>query len=127
VEARRELGVVLLAEDNVANILTIAEYLESHGYSIVKAHDGLEAIERAEAHDPNAILMDVQMPVMDGMNAIRRLRANPRFATTPIIAITALAMPGDRERCLEAGADEYMSKPVNLKMLMKTIRRLTGQ
>ena len=61
------------------------------------------------------------MPEMDGVEAIRRLRAIPRFATTPIIALTALAMPGDRERCLEAGANEYLSKPVSLKVLVKTI------
>jgi CheY-like chemotaxis protein len=120
-------GVVLLAEDNVLNSLTTAEYLENHGFRVVKAHDGLEAIERAELNDPDIILMDIQMPVMDGMEAIRRLRANPRFDRTPILALTALAMPGDRERSLEAGAHEYLSKPVNLRTLMKTILELTGQ
>jgi len=114
-------GVIILADDNMANILTIGEYLESHGYEVIVAHDGLEAIEQAEANDPQIILMDIQMPVMNGLEAIRRLRANPRFVDTPIIALTALAMPGDRERCLEAGASEYMSKPVSLKILKKTI------
>ena len=114
-------GSILLAEDNPANILTIAEYLESYGYEVTVAHNGLEALEQAEAINPNLILMDIQMPAMDGLEATRRLRANPRFATTPIIALTALAMPGDRERCLEAGANEYMSKPVSLKILRQTI------
>jgi PAS domain S-box-containing protein len=109
--------VVLLAEDNLASILTISEYLKSHGYRFAEAHDGLEAIEKAEANDPSIILMDIQMPVLDGLEAIRRLRANPRFAGTPIIALTALAMPGDRERCLEAGASEYITKPIRLKLL----------
>jgi CheY-like chemotaxis protein len=68
--------------------------------------------------------MDIQMPALDGLEAIRRLRVDPRFDSTPIIALTALAMPGDRERCLEAGASEYMSKPVSLKMLIKTISDL---
>jgi len=124
---RLENRIVLLAEDNVTNTMTIAEYLESYGYTIVKAHDGLEAIEKAEANNPDIILMDIQMPVMDGMESIRRLRGNPRFAHTPIIAITALAMPGDREQCIQAGATEYLSKPINLKMLKKMIMKQTRQ
>ncbi len=117
-------GIVLLADDNPANILTICDYLESHGYQLVVAHNGLEAIEKAEENTPNIILMDIQMPAMNGLEAIRRLRADSRFATTPIIALTALAMPGDREHCLEAGATEYMSKPVSLKGLVETINNL---
>lgn len=118
-------GIILLAEDNMANILTINDYLESHGYRVVIARDGLEAIEKAEEIRPNIILMDIQMPVMDGLEAMGRLRTNTLFAATPIIALTALAMPGDRERCLEAGANEYMSKPVSLKMLLKAIEKFT--
>jgi signal transduction histidine kinase/CheY-like chemotaxis protein len=117
-------GVILLAEDNQANTLTISEYLESHGYRVVNAHDGTEAIEKAEETSPDIILMDIQMPVMDGLEAIRKLRTDPRFDPTPIIALTALAMPGDRERCLEAGANEYMSKPVILKKLLQTVKYL---
>ena len=117
-------GIVLLAEDNPANTLTIADYLENHGYRIVFARDGSEAIQRAEETNPDIILMDVQMPVLDGLEAIRRLRAHRSFTATPIIALTALAMPGDRERCLAAGANEYMSKPVSLKELRKTIEEL---
>lgn len=124
IEASAKRGVVLLAEDNMANILTIGEYLESHGYQVVVAHDGLEAVEMAEATQPDIILMDIQMPVLDGLDAIARLRQNPVLATTPIIALTALAMPGDRERCLVAGASEYMSKPVSLKTLVQTIQNL---
>jgi signal transduction histidine kinase/ActR/RegA family two-component response regulator len=116
--------VILLAEDNMANILTIGDYLESHGYQVVVAHNGLDAIEKAGEIQPNIILMDIQMPVLNGMEAISRLRADPRFESTPIIALTALAMPGDRERCLEAGANEYLSKPVSLKALLKTIDEL---
>ena len=120
-------GVVLLAEDHMANTLTISEYLESHGFIVVNAHDGLEAVQLAEESNPDVILMDIQMPVMDGWEAMRRLRANPRFTNTPIIALTALAMPGDRERCLEAGADDYMSKPISLKKLLRTINVLRGR
>ncbi len=120
----RVRGTVLLAEDTLSNILTVSEYLESHGYQVLVAHDGLEAIDLAKKNDPDVILMDIQMPVLDGLEAIKQLRADSRFASTPIIALTALAMPGDRERCLEAGADGYMSKPVSLKRLAKTINSL---
>ncbi len=119
-------GRILLAEDNMANVLTIGEYLESHGFDVVTATDGLQAIERTEATEPELILMDIQMPALDGLEAIRRLRKDPRSASTPIIALTTLAMPGDRERCLEAGADEYLSKPVSLKILVETIHQLLG-
>jgi PAS domain S-box-containing protein len=119
--------MILLAEDSTANILTVSDYLESHGYQVQVAQDGLSALEMAQALQPAIILMDIQMPVLDGLEAIRRLRAMPRFAATPIIALTALAMPGDRERCLEAGANEYMSKPASLKGLMSNINRLLSK
>jgi CheY-like chemotaxis protein len=88
------------------------------------AHDGHEALAVAAASQPDLILMDVQMPELDGLEAMRRLRVRPEFADTPIIALTALAMTGDRERCLEAGASEYLTKPVSLKALVATIERL---
>jgi PAS domain S-box-containing protein len=122
-----ERRMVLLAEDNKANILTIGDYLESQGYQVVVAQDGLSAMQKAEALQPDVILMDIQMPVLDGLEAIRRLRALPRFKTTPIIALTALAMPGDRESCLEAGANEYVSKPASLKELVKNIHQLLSK
>ncbi len=114
-------GTILLAEDNMSNVLTVGDYLGSNGYQVIVAHDGVEALEKAETHPPDIILMDIQMPAMDGLEAIQHLRKDPRFDKTPIIALTALAMPGDRERCIEAGANEYMSKPVSLKGLLKTI------
>jgi CheY-like chemotaxis protein len=123
----RERRTILLAEDNLSNVLTVGEYLEDHGHEVLVAHDGQEAVYMAEKNDPDIILMDIQMPVMDGLESIRRLRADPRFATTPIIALTALAMPGDRERCIQAGANEYLSKPVSLKGLLKTIGKLLAQ
>jgi PAS domain S-box-containing protein len=115
-------GCILLAEDNMSNILTIGEYLETHGYHVIVAHDGVEALEKAQENNPDLVLMDIQMPGMDGLETTRRLRMDARFANTPIIALTALAMPGDRERCLQAGANEYMTKPVSLKRLRTTIQ-----
>jgi PAS domain S-box-containing protein len=113
---------ILLVEDTKEVIMMIQDYLELAGYRIVTAQDGLDAIVQAKLVHPDLILMDVQMPRMDGLEAARRLRAESEFEHTPIIALTALAMPNDRERCLAAGMDEYMSKPINLKALVKIIQ-----
>jgi signal transduction histidine kinase/CheY-like chemotaxis protein len=115
---------LLLAEDNEANIVTIADYLRAKGYDLVVARNGAEAVVRAQEERPDVVLMDIQMPGMDGLAAIRRIRADVGLAPIPIIAVTALAMPGDRERCLEAGADEYITKPVHLRKLVTTIEAL---
>ena len=117
-------GIVLLVEDNASNVETIGDYLRFKGYTLVIASNGIEALVKAEEINPDLILMDIQMPVMDGLEATRRLRADPRFTSTPIIALTALAMTGDRERCIEAGATDYLSKPVSLKELTKKIQNL---
>jgi signal transduction histidine kinase/CheY-like chemotaxis protein len=123
--AEAEGALILLAEDDERNVETMAGYLEVKGYRILVAKNGMEALDLAAAQRPNLILMDIQMPGMDGLEATRRLRANAdvTLAQTPIIALTALAMPGDEERCLEAGADDYLSKPVELKRLIQTIRQ----
>ncbi len=115
---------ILLAEDNMANIRALSEYLRAQGCQVFVAQSGYEALVRASEAQPQLILMDIQMPGMDGLEAIRRLRAMPTYAATPIIALTALAMPGDRERCLAAGASAYMTKPVSLRNLAETIQRL---
>jgi PAS domain S-box-containing protein len=111
---------ILLAEDNEANILATGDYLRSHGYEVLVARNGREAVEMARAERPALILMDIQMPVLDGLEAIRRIRRS-EARDIPIIALTALAMRADRVRCLEAGADDYLSKPVRLAELRKTI------
>jgi CheY-like chemotaxis protein len=87
------------------------------------ARDGAEAINRVQEDHPALVLMDIQMPVMDGMEATRRIRASHPASRLPIIALTALAMPGDREKCLAAGANEYISKPVSLRRLVEIIER----
>jgi len=115
---------LLLAEDVESNIMILGDFLNFHGYEMIYARNGREALEKAIETPPDLILMDVQMPVMDGLEATRRLRTDPRFTSVPIVALTALAMTGDRERCLEAGATEYVSKPVNLKQLEELIKKL---
>ncbi|HEX9922797.1 MAG TPA: ATP-binding protein, partial [Anaerolineae bacterium] len=115
-------ALVLLAEDNETNIMTVRDFLQANGFKIIVARNGAETIDRARAEKPDIILMDIQMPGMDGLEATRQLRADPELARTPIIALTSLAMPGDRERCLAAGADDYMSKPMSLKRLVEMIK-----
>ncbi len=116
--------LILLAEDNQANVETFTAYLKARGYRCLVATDGEEAIAIAQDQLPDIILMDIQMPGMDGLEATRRLRTDPRLSKTPIIALTALAMTGDEEKCLAAGANHYLSKPVRLRELVTIIQRL---
>lgn len=111
---RRE---ILLAEDDDANIAVLREYLDARGFDVHVAHDGHEVLSLARCLRPEVIVMDVQMPGMDGLHAMRELRADPsaRVRRIPIIALTALTMPGDRERCLDAGADAYLAKPARMR------------
>jgi PAS domain S-box-containing protein len=116
--------LILLAEDNEANIQTFTAYLTAINYRIIVAKNGEEAVSMAKANSPDIILMDIQMPIMDGLEAIGQIRSDTKFASVPIIAITALAMEGDLERCLAAGANEYLSKPIRLKQLATVIQQL---
>lgn len=114
--------LILIAEDNINNSATVADYLLIQGFRVDVAHNGLEAIQHARRERPNLILMDIQMPEMDGIEATRHIRADMHLSAVPIIALTALVMPGDRERCLDAGANMYLSKPISLKRLVQIIR-----
>ncbi|WP_200321210.1 PAS domain-containing hybrid sensor histidine kinase/response regulator [Sphaerospermopsis aphanizomenoides] len=116
--------LILIAEDNEANISTIAFYLENRGYKLILAQNGAEAVSLAQTAQPNLILMDIQMPIMDGLEAIRQIRTFPHLNHIPIIALTALAMPDDRAKCFSAGANEYLTKPVRMKFLAETIQQL---
>jgi PAS domain S-box-containing protein len=118
--------LILVAEDNLANALSMQHYLEGKGFAVLTAENGETALDLAQSARPDCIVMDMQMPVLDGLETTRRLRQNPDFHNVPIIALTALVMDCDRERCLAAGADDYMSKPVKLRELAGRIRRLLG-
>jgi signal transduction histidine kinase/ActR/RegA family two-component response regulator len=115
---------ILLAEDHELTLRLYSELLRQQGCTVATAYNGEEALARAEEKCPDLVIMDIQMPVMDGLTAIRRMRANPGLAQIPIIAVTALAMPGDRERCMEAGADRYLAKPVGLHQLIEVMSEL---
>ncbi|MFB2771512.1 response regulator [Pelatocladus sp. BLCC-F211] len=119
-----ESPLILLAEDNQANIDTMSGYLESRGYRLVLAKNGQQAIELTLAHRPDLIVMDIQMPIMDGLEAMHHICSDQQLMHVPIIALTALAMQGDRETCLAAGAKEYLTKPVKLKQLATKIQLL---
>ncbi len=112
---------ILLVEDTQGVTMMISDYLELAGYKVVTVQDGMDGLTQARRVRPDLILMDIQLPRMDGLEVTRKLRAEPDFRYTPIIALTALAMPSDRERCLAAGMDEYISKPIHLKALIKVI------
>ncbi len=115
---------VVIADDSEANTRHLHGFLVAHGYAVRIARDGLEAVRLCREVRPVVVLMDIQMPRLDGLEAIRCLRADLVTAAIPIIALTALAMSGDRERCLEAGANEYLSKPVRLRQVLEVMQRL---
>jgi signal transduction histidine kinase/CheY-like chemotaxis protein len=119
-----KLPLILIAEDNELNINTIFSYLTAKNYRPIVAQDGQSAIEMTKKFHPDLILMDIQMPGMDGLEAIAHIRQQPALKLIPIIALTALAMEGDRPKCLAAGANEYISKPIKLKQLNDVIRKL---
>jgi CheY-like chemotaxis protein len=118
--------LLLLVDDNETILETYKALLEAGGYQVTTAQRGDEAIHLAQLIHPALIMIDIQMPGMDGLAVLRQLRAsrNADVATVPILALTALAMPGDRQRCLDAGADDYLSKPVAIATLMETISTL---
>jgi CheY-like chemotaxis protein len=122
-EAALEGRTVLIAEDDVRNVFALTKLLEPHGARVTVARNGREALKMLEgAAAPDLVLMDVMMPEMDGLEAIRRIRAEARWSKLPIIALTAKAMPDDRESCLQAGASDYISKPLDTGVLLSLVR-----
>ncbi|EIJ42682.1 PAS domain S-box [Beggiatoa alba B18LD] len=115
--------LILVAEDHLNNIMVVIDYLVAHHYRVKVARTGTEALERLQEERPDLILMDVQMPGMDGLEATRQIRLNPQYTDLPIIAMTALTMPGDREQCLTVGMNDYISKPFSLKQLLNLIQQ----
>ncbi len=113
--------LVLLVEDDALNTMTMTHALELYGYRIIHASDGIEAFEMARKNYPDIIFMDIQIPKMDGLEVIRRVKAEATLRDIPIIALTAFVLPDEKEMCLEAGADAYLSKPVRWGYLISII------
>jgi CheY-like chemotaxis protein len=116
---------ILLVEDNDLNRDMLTRRLTKRGYEVVTATDGEQGLELAQAERPDLVLMDMSLPGIDGWETTRRLRAEAETASIPVIALTAHAMAGDRERALEAGCDDYDTKPVEMDRLLLKIESLT--
>jgi two-component system, cell cycle response regulator DivK len=113
---------VLVVEDNEKNMKLFRDVLLASGYRTLEATTGGQAVELATSHSPDLVLMDIQLPDIGGVDALGRLRADERTASVPVVALTAQAMEGDRERFLAAGFDGYLSKPVNIVDLLATVK-----
>ncbi len=118
---------ILLVEDNEMNRDMLSRRLVRKGYEVIMALDGRQAVELAAAEHPDLILMDMSLPVIDGWEATRRIKATPELRKIPIIALTAHAMATDREKALEAGCDDYDTKPIELPRLLGKIEALIGR
>ncbi len=121
------MAKILLVEDNEMNRDMLSRRLERRGYEVVIALDGESGVEMAQTHVPDLVLMDMSLPVLDGWEATRRLKVDPTTKHIPIIALTAHAMSGDREKALEAGCDDYDTKPVELARLLGKIEALLAR
>ena len=117
------MSKILVAEDHFPNLALMRAILEIWGYEVIGASDGQQALNRIVESQPDLVLLDIQMPVLDGYAVVHLLRQNPRFASLKIVALTANAMQGDREKVLAAGFDGYISKPINPNKLKQEIRQ----
>lgn len=121
------MPTILLVEDNELNRDMLSRRLERKGYTVAVAVDGAEAVEKSRSATPDLILMDMNIPIIDGWEATRRIKANADTAGIPLIALTAHAMAGDREKALTAGCDEYETKPVEFARLLEKIEEFLNR
>jgi CheY-like chemotaxis protein len=115
---------ILVVEDNAQNRYLITYLLERHGHRVVSVEGALEGIARARAETPALILLDIQLPVMDGYAVARALREDPVLGHVPIVAVTSHALPGDREKAIEAGCSAYIEKPIDPETFVADVQRL---
>jgi CheY-like chemotaxis protein len=121
------MATILVVEDNELNRDMLCRRLARKGFQVIEAADGERGIAAARADGPDLILMDMSLPALDGWEATRRLKSDPQTRAVPVIALTAHAMPGDRDRALEAGCDDYETKPIEFPALLAKIERLLGR
>jgi len=118
---------ILIAEDNAVNRELLRELLEMHDHTVIEAINGEEALRMAEESKPDILLLDLGMPVLDGYGTVRKIRENPGLSGLPVLAVTAYAMQGDKERILSCGFDGYLSKPINPTLLFQELERLLAR
>jgi two-component system cell cycle response regulator DivK len=118
---------VLIVEDNELNMKLFHDLIQAHGYNILQTKDGMEALKLARQHKPDLILMDIQLPEMDGLEATRRLKADPVLRDTPVIALTAFAMKGDEETMRAAGCDGYVTKPIRYREFLAEVEGVVAR
>ena len=120
-------STVLLVEDNEDNLLIYSTILRHSGYTVVEARDGQAGIEAAQRENPGLILMDVSIPIIDGLEATRRLKADPNTKHIPIIALTAHALASDQQKAIEAGCDAYIAKPAEPRAVVAAVKEYLGE
>ena len=121
------MSTILIVEDNEKNMTLARDLLQAKGYQTIEAVNGEEGVRLGLAHVPDLVLMDIQLPDIDGIEAFSRLRADPRTAAVPVIAFTASVTAGDRSRITQAGFDGFLGKPINLKEFLAMIARMLGR
>jgi CheY-like chemotaxis protein len=121
------MSKILLVEDNEMNRDMLSRRLQRKGYTVVIAIDGEQGVAMAQSERPDLILMDMSLPILDGWEATRKIKAIPEVSAVPVIALTAHAMAGDQEKCVAAGCDDYDTKPVDLPRLLGKIETLLGR
>ncbi len=117
------MSTILIVEDNERNMKLVRDILQHHGHATLEAATGAEGIRLAQAHRPDLILMDIQLPDIDGITALRRIRADPALSATPVLAVSASVMPDDQQRIAASGFDAYITKPLSLKPFVAMINQ----
>jgi two-component system cell cycle response regulator DivK len=118
---------ILIVEDNELNMKLLNDVLEAYGYEIIKTDSGLAALDLARQHRPDLILIDIQLPDISGLDAVRQLKQDAQTKTIPVIAVTAFAMAGDERRALDSGCDGYIAKPIMLREFLVTVESFLGR
>lgn len=117
---------VMIVEDNELNMKLFHDLLEAHGYRTVETRNGIEAMDLARAHQPDLILMDIQLPEVSGLEVTKWLKADPELKSIPVVAVTAFAMKGDEERIRAGGCEAYLSKPISVAKFLETVKLFAG-